>query len=371
MEEEKDILLKNDFVIEKAKTILDDLYSRNTEFNEFLDQANTYTFTSSEVLFYTDLKTYLDELKNWKENKSDEEYCDMISFIGREGESTLQELIQGIRRKRVAPFVGAGISATLEFPSWGQALREIRAKFDDVDLHDVEDLILENKYLEAAELLYAQENRIFTSYVSDRFVINPNFTKNDVLVGALKYLPELSHGCVITTNFDKTLEKIFEESGKSFRGFMHGIQPRTTFVKDLIKGERCILKLHGSVGEEDSYIFTLSQYNSAYGDPLLFENPLPKTLRQIYISHSLLFLGCSLEKDKTLELFQQIKQEGQFEIPQHFAILPAPATSALKRAKESYLRDINIKTIWYPYGEHEYVETILKYIVESANRNNL
>jgi len=148
---------------------------------------------------------------------------------------------------------------------------------------------------------------------------------------------------------------------------MHGIQPRTTFVKDLIKGERCLLKLHGSVGEEDSYIFTLNQYNDAYGDPLIFEKPLPKTLRQIYISHSLLFLGCSLEEDKTLELFQKIKQEGQFEIPQHFAILPEPLTKPLKRQKENYLRNINIKTIWYPVGEHDYVERLLKLAIDVAN----
>ncbi len=151
---------------------------------------------------------------------------------------------------------------------------------------------------------------------------------------------------------------------------MHGIQNKNKFVTDLIKGDRCILKLHGSVGEEESYIFTQSQYNSSYGNPINFELPLPKTLRQIYISHSLLFLGCSLEQDRTLELFQTIKNEGHFEIPQHFAILSQPSDPTRKREKENYLREINIKTLWYPTDEHENVGKILNLAVDLSNNKN-
>lgn len=281
-------------------------------------------------------------------------------------------MAQSIQRKRIAPFIGAGLCAPLQFPSWGDALKEIQAKFDDLPLPEVEDLIEKKDYLKAAELLYNQDKRTFMNYVSDRFVLKPGYTKKDVLIGALQYLPEIAHGCVITTNFDKTLEKVFDSANKSFQGFMYGIQPRSTFVKDLIKGERCLLKLHGNVGEEDSYIFTLEQYNEAYGNPLAFEKPLPKTLRQVYISHSLLFIGCSLEKDKTLELFQKIKEDGDFEIPQHYAILPKPSENALRREKENYLREVNIKTIWYSNndGEHAEVEMILKLAVDLANNKN-
>ena len=364
---EREILKAHKVIIDKAKEVLDELFARNPIFNEYIDQLPPYDFKNSEYLFYTTIDTYLEELDDWRKNRSKEENSNLLTFIGIEGQSTLQELIQGIQRKRIAPFVGAGLCAPLGFPSWSQALKEVRAKFDDIDLHEVDVLIADNKYLEAAQVLHQQDDSTLINFVSDRFIINPNYTQQDVFIGALQYLPEIAHGCVITTNFDKSLEKVFELSGKSFQGFMRGIQPLTTFVKDLIKGERCLLKLHGSVGEVDSYIFTLNQYDAAYGNPFLFENPLPKTLRQIYISHSLLFLGCSLEKDKTLELFQKIKQDGEFEIPQHFAILPKPATNALKRDKERELRNINIKTIWYPAGEHEYVEKILKLAIDAAN----
>lgn len=369
---ERDILKRNNFVIDKAKEVLDSIYASNEEFNDYLNNNEIINKDYSEILFYTDIESYLDELDNWKENKIREDYVDLLSSLGPEGKNTLSELAQSIQRKRIAPFIGAGLCAPLQFPSWGDALKEIQAKFDDLPLPEVEDLIEKKDYLKAAELLYNQDKRTFMNYVSDRFVLKPGYTKKDVLIGALQYLPEIAHGCVITTNFDKTLEKVFDSANKSFQGFMYGIQPRSTFVKDLIKGERCLLKLHGNVGEEDSYIFTLEQYNEAYGNPLAFEKPLPKTLRQVYISHSLLFIGCSLEKDKTLELFQKIKEDGDFEIPQHYAILPKPSENALRREKENYLREVNIKTIWYSNndGEHAEVEMILKLAVDLANNKN-
>lgn len=363
---ERTLLKDNKVIIQEAKSILDDLYLRNSEFNDFIDQSDSFSFLNSEALFYTNIEDYLIELDAWKENKTKEEYTDIIRFIGKGGKSSLLELVQAIKRKRVAPFVGAGLCVSLEFPSWKKALEEINGKLDDVELPEVEKCISESDYLEAAELLYKEDSITFKSYISDRFLLNPDVVKSDLEIGALKFLPLIADGCVITTNFDRTLEELFRLSSKAFGGFMHGVQNKNKFVTDLIKGDRCLLKLHGSVGEEDSYIFTKSQYDDAYGSTLDFDKALPKTLRQIYISHSLLFLGCSLEKDRTLELFSKVQESKQFEIPQHFAILPEPPNGQ-KRKKETFLREINIKTIWYPEEEHEYVEKILQLALDIAS----
>lgn len=45
---------------------------------------------------------------------------------------------------------------------------------------------------------------------------------------------------------------------------MHGTQ--TQFAAKLIKGERCILKLHGHFNSAETYIFSKAQYDAAYGD---------------------------------------------------------------------------------------------------------
>src|SRR5690606_4029489 len=142
----------------------------------------------------------------------------------------------------------------------------------------IEKLIQEYKYLDAAEKLFKKDRRAFTSYISDEFLINPGATSKDVIIGALEFITEISHGCVITTNFDQVLEKTFEFSKKPFQGFMMGSQADNSFVGHLIKGNRCLLKLHGNVGEEKSYVFTQTQYNKAYGAQIDFKKDLPRTL---------------------------------------------------------------------------------------------
>jgi hypothetical protein len=180
-------------------------------------------------------------------------------------------------------------------------------------------------------------------------------------------------GCVITTNYDKILEEIFEADGKPFQGFMRGVN-QDKFVSKLIRNDRCILKLHGDYEYEDSYIFSQSQYKNAYckqaSNDIDFTKPLPKTLRQIYISHSLLFLGCSLEQDKTLDLFKSVKDENQFDIPDHFAILEnkMPGNPQWKIDTESRLLGLNIRPIWYPNGEHRMIEKMISLALDIIDK---
>jgi hypothetical protein len=126
-------------------------------------------------------------------------------------------------------------------------------------------------------------------------------------------------------------------------------------------------------------VFTQAQYEAAYGDaggaPFAFQNQLPRALRQIFISHSLLFLGCSLEQDKTLDLFKSVVDEGAFEIPDHFALLNEPATPPERARKEARLLQLKIRPLWYATSQgadgtpdHCLLEQILKLAIAVANR---
>lgn len=374
------IVKDNSLVISKVEEILQTAYQSNQAFNEafntdtplqissLIKDREPYNVDTSEIIFWTDRNAYFDEVENWNNGKIEEENKETVDFLKSTDKITIfSELVLSIKRKKIAPFIGAGLCAPLNFPSWGNALKEIVKRLEDMDLADVETLISEFKFLEAAEILLQKDDTQFINYISEKFSIRRDWGKDEIVVSALKLLPEIASGCVITTNYDKVLEKVFEFTNKPFEGFMHGIQQRNTFVTDLIRGDRCILKLHGNVGEKETYILSKSQYDAAYGEIVDFTKPLPKTLRQIFISHSMLFLGCSLEQDRTLDLFKQIKDEGQFEIPDHFAILSKPATAEEKRVKENRLSKMNIKAIWYPAGKHDFVEKILKLAIDAAN----
>ncbi|NDW11161.1 SIR2 family protein [Dysgonomonas sp. 520] len=372
---------ENPLAIKRIEDILHEAYSDNETFNTVFDSENiieinslikdreAYNFLPSDVLFSMDRDAYFDELENWSNGKVEEENREIIDYLKEIDKINIfTDLVQSIERKRIAPFVGAGLCSSLGFPTWGTALKEIVNRLEDIDLSNALELIDSFKYLDAAEILLEQDETQFLNYITEKFSLRRDWDKENIVVSALKLLPAISSGCVITTNYDRVLEKVFEFSSKPFEGFMYGTQQQNKFVTDLIKGDRCILKLHGNVGEKESYIFSNSQYEKAYGKELDFKKPLPKALRQIFISHSLLFLGCSLEQDRTLELFKQIKDEEEFEIPDHFAFLPKPKTAKEKREKENRLLKINIKVIWYPTDEHDYVEKLLKLAIEVSNK---
>jgi hypothetical protein len=198
--------------------------------------------------------------------------------------------------------------------------------------------------------------------------VRTKFSKSQIpaggIQGAVTLLPRLSYGCVVTTNFDPVVEEVLK--GGVLEAYMHGTQKGNKFVPRLIKGDRCLLKLHGDAEDHDTYIFTTQQYDVGYGSPFDFKKPLPRTLRQIFVSQSLLFLGCNLEEDRTLQLFREVLADGQFEIPDHFAILPEPADPTQKPPKEARLLAMKIRPLWYPDGRYEMVEMYLKLAIDVA-----
>ena len=157
---------------------------------------------------------------------------------------------------------------------------------------------------------------------------------------------------------------------------MHGTQAGNNFVQRLLRGERCILKLHGDAGQANTHVFTRAQYQAAYGEPLAFQHQLPRALRQIFISHSLLFLGCSLEQDKTLDLFKSVVDEAAFEIPDHFALLNELATPQERARKEARLLQLKIRPLWYATPkdadgkpDHSLLEQTLKLAIAVARKH--
>ena len=231
-------------------------------------------------------------------------------------------------------------------------------------------MILNRDYLTAVQKLYEHNQVIVDNIINTKF----DGAENKNLKGIIELIPLLTDGCVITTNFDKLLERVFEEKGRPFQGFMHGIQQHSGFASQLVQGSRCILKLHGTFEVNETYIFSKQQYDDAYGcDCLDYTKPLAKVLRQIFISHSLVFIGCSLELDRTLELFLDVVNSNVFDIPNHFAFFPE-FESDNNLEKETLISSVGIKPIWYQVTSnedgsqnHDQLEQLLSFAIDCAN----
>lgn len=369
-------------IVDKVEEALQAAYNSKPEFNEKLDQADPivlkslrdpdheYVVKVSDALYWSERDAYLDELDHWEGRRQADEHESAIDFIrDSDQRPVFLDLIDAIQRGRVAPFVGAGLSKACGYPMWGEALRKMASKHWSPDLQEVEALMAAYDYLQVAQVLHdaaADQMRHF---------IKTEFRQRGAIAGPVALLPELAKGCIVTTNFDTVIEDLFRDRGQPLDGYMHGTQAGNNFVQRLLRGERCILKLHGDAGQDNTHVFTRSQYLAAYGDPLAFQNQLPRALRQIYISHSLLFIGCSLEQDKTLELFQQVVDEAAFEIPDHFAVLNEPEDAALKLQKEARLLHLKVRPIWYstPLSidgkpDHQMLEKILRLAIAVSRR---
>ena len=384
-------------IINKFQLQYKDIYNSYHEFNTDIDsdeiveifglgkEPNKYPYYASEVLFWVDSKAYMTELDLWRELKVREIHQEIVDYIREsEQETVFSALVEAVKRKRVTPFVGAGLSKSCQFPLWREAIKELVIKFEDVSksqvmalqpalsyLKEVKRFLSEGKYLDAVQLLYENDKTQVENFILNRFSLpTDGQALRKRIRGPIEFLPDIAGGCIITTNFDRLIEETYLKRNKPIEGYMHGIQDGNKFVTNLIQGERCILKLHGNVGDQKTYIFSQQQYNDAYGENIDFTKPLAKTLRQIFVSNSLVFIGCSLEQDRTLDIFSEIVKNNEFEIPYHFAILNEPNSHAEKKEKENLLLEMNIRPIWYEIdsnGEHTKLEELLKYIADCSN----
>lgn len=376
-------LRENKFIVDKVEEALQWAYSSKQDFNAVLDGTEPFEFRSlkdpehqyayriSEVLYWTDRDAYLDELDHWEGRQQVDLHEAATLFIKQsDQQAVFLDLVDAIRIGRIAPFVGAGLSKACGYPTWGEALRKIAQKLEGLEVQNIEPLMEKYDYLQAAQVLHdAAADQV-------RHFIKTEFRQRaGVINGPVLLLPELAPGCIVTTNFDSVIEDLFQQHGHALDGYMYGMQPGNAFVQRLLRGERCILKLHGDARQENTYVFTQEQYQLAYGEPLSFQNQLPRALRQIFISHSLLFLGCGLEQDKTLDLFKSVVDEAAFEIPDHFALLNEPATPADRARREARLLQLKIRPLWYATPtdaegkpDHGLLEKILKLAIAVAGR---
>ena len=149
----------------------------------------------------------------------------------------------------VIPFLGAGISAPLKYRQWGDFLYGVaRENLGGTNLSAVEVAIATEDYLRAADAIAkALGERDFQLAIAEEFT-DDRLRNVDLRSGALGYVPLISAGPVITTNFDRVIEHVFEAAGRRFEDRIYGANPDE--VIPAIQQNRLVLwKIHGDRGD--------------------------------------------------------------------------------------------------------------------------
>src|SRR5207248_3615079 len=107
-----------------------------------------------------------------------------------------------------------------------------------------------------------------------------------------------------TTNYDRLIEQAFDTGANNAFQVINGM---AALAKPGL-GHTSIIKLHGDVTTPKECILSKNQYDQAYGS-IDLTRPIPKLLEYYYKNSSLLFLGCSLNNDRTVHVFRAIKQK--------------------------------------------------------------
>jgi len=174
----------------------------------------------------------------------------------------------------------------------------------------------------------------------------------------LRKLPLLPLSIVVTTNYDSLLENFFDSAVEStYTGAT--IDPNIYYqlVKpiDRKKSSVTIIKLHGSAELRNGLVATYEQYRLAYQEP----GHNRHLLRNLMASQTMLFLGCSLEKqDPPMQILAQLKEEQRKFARNHYVLR---RTSDL-RHDEQVLSTLGVKAIYYRDDHDTSISAILSFL---------
>jgi hypothetical protein len=257
----------------------------------------------------------------------------------------------------VIPFLGAGVSAPFKYRQWGTFLSgTAREQLGGPRKEAIDKAVTAENYFAAAALLaeYLGE-REFQRLIADEFS-DDRLRTADLRSGTLGYLPLLTAGPVITTNFDRVVEHVFERQQMVFEK-VYGANPDQ--VVPAIQQNRLMLwKIHGDRDDPRTRVFSEAEYQTHY-------KLLPGLLTIALLNRPALFIGCSLDKDRTTEVLEDVRNNHPG--TPHFAFLQIPESDDEFDARADALRKMGVLPIWYRKGQFAEIEEHLADLVQGIS----
>lgn len=268
-----------------------------------------------------------------------------------------KENLENIRanHENIIPFIGAGVSAAYGYPTWKELLEKLSCYYlepeEQANLNDC-------NLIEYAQKIVGRVENINIIVDTIRKIYNKcEKRKSEIGYVLLKSFSK----SIVTTNYDTILENILND----INGFdnVHVFLPfqREKMTQAIKTNQTCILKMHGSIDEASSIIFSSLQYDEAYGKGKIdISKPVPNFLSSIFNGKSVLFIGCSLSQDRTMEVLSACLDNNEY--IKNYAIVELPEDKRKIIEQRIYLATLGIIPIYYPAGQYECVELLVNYL---------
>lgn len=297
---------------------------------------------------------------------SKDKFNSIMEFCKPHNRNMYNKMLTAQQNGTLSPFVGAGLSVPFGYRQWGGVLKELAENImDETRKALVLAQIKVGKYVEASGIILEEYPFMLDQLpelVSPDILKNcPEAKKQSSAAWVLPYL--FRRELVMTTNFDRVLEACYLSNlGSALPTVTPANRDRLAQLQ--LNQELCLLKLHGDIGKEavsiDDLVFTEDQYKVHYAEG----SPLVSVLERRFTNRRMLFLGCSLSVDRTMEILKKVvtAQKGI----RHFAILGCKKSEIQKRSKE--LAALGILPIFYDDSNHDAVRVILERLLEDTDK---
>lgn len=265
-----------------------------------------------------------------------------------------QHLVDDLARRRAIIMIGSGVSrhsvgiGDARPPTWRGFLLEALSLCNPQPKY-IEDAIRRGQYLDACEWL--------KRHLDDRWVqqlrasyLTPRFRPAEI--HGLLY--QLDARIVLTPNFDRIYDG--HASAESEGTILVKKYSDLDIVEYIRRGDRVILKAHGSIDEPHGMIFTRSQYASARTQYASFYH----LLDALIMTSTILMVGVGLDDPDFQLLFEDNRARFQHALPHYMTYGGTPHADLVQTARET------LGTKLLPYSvrkNHEALVRSLKSLV--------
>ena len=242
----------------------------------------------------------------------------MIKWEDEETQKNLTWLLRGPKlASRLTLWVGAGVSSWCGFPRWSEFAERVVKAFGSFsagfELGRARQLLEDGNLPGVFQLCSSLDRRLYRRLLLDTFS-NPSPTA--VFSRFVRAIDRLKTRCILTTNIDLSLEtatSLSWFSGQEMERARLALQDSGSFI----------VKLHGSISDLSSVVFTEEDYKAIVSLPAY-----STVLREILSSATILFVGYGLRDSYLIEYLQNLETESELlGIGPHFAFLPEGGTS--------------------------------------------
>lgn len=270
------------------------------------------------------------------------------------------QLIDDIARRRAIIMIGSGVSRhsfgekNAQPPTWRGFLEQALGLLKPSPAY-IKRAITSGHYLDACEWLKRHLDERWNKQLRNSF-FDPKYKPAEI--HALLY--QLDTRIILTPNFDRIYD-----------GYANAESEGTIFVKKytdndiaeyIRRGDRLILKVHGSIDDPNNMIFTRGQYASARTAHASFY----RLLDALIVANTILMVGVGLDDPDFQLLFEDSAARFPNILPHYMTYGGKPHDDLMKTARDT----MGIKFLPYPskYNHIALVKSLQDLVAKVADR---